>query len=568
MKKSALIFLLLLSIHTLHADFTVNSIRYHVTGTSTVEVTSGGTYTGNITIPSSVIYSATTYAVTSIGKWTFWNCRSLISVTIPSTVTLIEYAAFANCDSLTNVTIPSSVTSIRDFAFEGCRRLTSVTFPTSLISIGYGAFEGCSSLTSVAIPSSVISIGDYAFWCCSNLTNVSIPSSMTTIGVEAFAYCIRLTSVTIPSSVTSIGSGVFSGCIGPINVEESNPNYSSQDGVLYNKDKTTLIQCPVSKSGSFTIPTSVNSIGGEAFALCRNLTNVTIPLSVTSIGSEAFSGCSGPIDVDVNNPNYSSLEGVLYNKSKTTLIHCPVSKSGSFIIPSSVISIGSRAFGGCNCQISVDANNPYYSSLDGVIYNKNKTTLIQCPASKSGSFTIPSSATSIESWAFEECSGLTSVTIPSSVTLIGDAAFANCSSLASIYACAKTPFDLIFTWAVFYNVNITTCILYVPVGSKSLYQAADQWQDFANIVELSSMAVETINTDSIGISYNPATGTLKIAGIEGNALISLYDLNGRLLISRQMTDGDAVSIPTLSQGVYVVKAATGAGVITRKVVVR
>ena len=214
--------------------------------------------------------------VTSIGESAFENCRSLTSVTIPSSVTSIGWSAFFYCKSLTSVTIPDSVTSVGAYAFLGCTSLTSVTIPNSVTSIGGCAFDECWSLTSVTIPDSVTSIGDSAFASCTSLTSVTIPDSVTSIGGGAFAWCTSLT-------------GIW--------VTEGNSHYSSDaSGVLFSKDKTTLVQYP-GAFAAYAIPDSVTSIGQHAFNGCRSLTSVTIPDGVTSIGDGAFASCTSLTDV-------------------------------------------------------------------------------------------------------------------------------------------------------------------------------------------------------------------------------------------------------------------------------
>ena len=214
--------------------------------------------------------------VTSIGEYAFFYCESLTSVTIPDSVTSIGKYAFFCCTSLTSVTIPDSVTSIGRFAFSNCTSLTSVTIPDSVTSISSSTFASCTSLTSVTIPNSVTSIGEYAFYDCKSLTSVTIPGSVTSIGLYAFASCTSLT-------------GIW--------VAEGNSHYANDaSGVLFNKDKTTLVQCP-GAFAAYTIPDSVTSIGDNTFDHCTSLTSVTIPDGVTSIGWRAFSNCTSLTDV-------------------------------------------------------------------------------------------------------------------------------------------------------------------------------------------------------------------------------------------------------------------------------
>ena len=318
-------------------------------------------------------------------------------------VTSIGDGAFFNCFSLTNITIPDSVTSIGDDAFFQCYSLTSITIPDGVISIGDYAFQGCSSLVKITIPNGVISIGNKVFRSCSSLKNVI--------------------------------------------VSEGNENYSSIDGVLFNKDKTELIACPLGKVKEYIIPDSVTSIreaafedcsllisveipngltsiGVGAFSGCSSLTSITIPDGVTSIGKRAFENCSSltSITVDEENDNFFSDNGVLFNKKGTVLICCPNAKSGEYIIPDSVTSIENNAFEYCHLLTSVTIPNSVTSISDHAFY--------MCVSLMS--ITIPNNVESIGQWAFSECSSLTSITIPESVTKIGDYAFVRCSALTNI----------------------------------------------------------------------------------------------------------------------------------------
>ena len=180
-------------------------------------------------------------------------------------VTSIGYRAFEYCASLTNVAIPNGVTEICANAFSGCTSLTSITIPNSVTEIGSWAFNGCTSLTSITIPDGVTNIGMSAFDWCRDLESITIPNSVTSIGESAFRYCTNLKGITIPSGVTSIGNGAFENCtnLTEIKVSTKNAKYVSVNGVLYNKNKTTIMCYPAGKKDkSYKIINSVSSIIG------------------------------------------------------------------------------------------------------------------------------------------------------------------------------------------------------------------------------------------------------------------------------------------------------------------
>ena len=224
----------------------------------------------------------------------------------------IDQPWYSNRSDITSVVIEPGVTSIGSQAFYECSNLTSITIPSGLTSIGEQAFGNCTGLTSITIPSGFISIGDYAFWNCTGLTSITIQNGVTSIGTGAFWNCTGLTSITIPSSVTSIGVNVFYNCTGltDITVDSNNSSFCSESGVLFNKDKTTLIYYPLGKNdSSYTIPDGVTVIEQYAFYCNSKLTSVTIPSGVTSIGEMAFRECSGLTSVIVP----SSVTSIEYN---------------------------------------------------------------------------------------------------------------------------------------------------------------------------------------------------------------------------------------------------------------
>ncbi len=333
----------------------------------------------------------------------------------------------------------------------------------------------------------VTGIVGYAFHGRS-LTSITIPNSVTSIGGRAFSGCTSLTNITIPNNVTSIGEGAFESCtsLKAITVNAVNAVYSSVDGVLFNKSQTTLIQCPGGKAGGYTIPNSVTSIEGVAFSGCTSLTDLSIPNSVTSIGEGAFASCTSMTSITIPNSvtsigyleffSCTSLTNVtipdsvtnignhaFWNCTSLTTITIPDSVTNienhafwnctaltSVLIGNNVTSIGEGAFEFCTSlkAITVNAVNAVYSSLDGVLFDKSQTTLIQCPGGKAGGYTIPNSVISIGWYAFSSCTSLTSVTIPNSVTSIGNHAFYHCTSLNGVYFKGDAPTSV--GWKIFY----------------------------------------------------------------------------------------------------------------------
>ncbi|MGN1457449.1 MAG: leucine-rich repeat protein, partial [Acutalibacteraceae bacterium] len=462
-----------------NAEYEYNSYKYTASEDGNgIKITG---YTGtetHLTIPSEINGKK----VVEIGEYVFSDNYDLNTVIIPDGVTTIGEYAFAYCNSLENITIPDSVTTIGEYAFAYCYSLENITIPDSVVRIGGYAFgntawlnaqtddiiyagkvlylyKGEAENADVEIADGTKTIADGAF-SGSYIKSVKIPDSVEMIGDGTFENCYNLKNVTIGSGLTSINRNVFNNApLESITVSEDNSCFSSQDGILYNKDKTSLIIYPYNKQGEYIMPDSVTSscwfgyctgltnlvlndnismyFDKEEFIGCKNLTSITIGASVYDIyGDCAFYDCDKleNIFVSEKNPYYSSLDGILMNKDKTEIIVFPPAKTGEFTIPASVRYINSYMLSDMSKldYLSVDENNKNYSSEDGVLFNKDKTSLLLCLTAKQGAYTIPDSVTQIDDNAFKNCSGLTSITIPDSVTTIGEYAFSGCSGLTSI----------------------------------------------------------------------------------------------------------------------------------------
>ncbi|MBR4766930.1 MAG: leucine-rich repeat domain-containing protein [Clostridia bacterium] len=264
--------------------------------------------------------------------------ETMKTVLIESGVKSIGRYAFYGCTGLTSITIPDSVTNIESYAFSGCTGLTSVTIPDSVTSIGGSAFSGCTGLASITIPNSVTNIRFEAFDGCTGLTSLNIPDSVTSIEGEAFCGCTGITSITIPSNVSYIGSCVFSYCNGLASIKVSPGNavyHSSKNCLIETANKILISGC---KTSSIPEDGSVTSIGGGAFEGCAGLTNITIPDTVTSIGDAAFKCCTGLVSISI--PGNVTKIGYAAFSGCTGIT--------SVIIPNSVLSIGDYAFYNCN----------------------------------------------------------------------------------------------------------------------------------------------------------------------------------------------------------------------------
>ena len=374
--------------------------------------------------------------VTSIGSFAFSNLQKFNSISLPSTLTEIHASAFYCAKGLTSCDIPDSVTLIGNKAFEGCNAMATVDLPASLVTIGERAFASCFVLQDVTLPAGLASIGAYAFSNCRAFTAVVIPESVTALPDQCFDNCWNVTSFTIPESVTALGQCVLSNSSiteiyipasvtsmlfdsfgwGENNmtdfiVDEANPNYCDMDGVLYTKDKTVLMRCPMAKAGDFNIDPACKAVGPSALDGCFNITAINIPEGVETISAGAFSST-----------------GI-----------------SSIVIPSTVTSF-SAPLGFCENLVTVEIYGDLdelgsgalrgLTSLETVILGPNVRgygygCFAECPVLRS--VTVIEGLTTIDESCFDSCYSLVDFTIPDTVTHIGPTAFFKCQSLQGLY---------------------------------------------------------------------------------------------------------------------------------------
>lgn len=531
-------------------NLTNGNFEYKILDDGTVEITDYNGTDENVVFPSEIDGKT----VTDIKDWIFDIDQSIKSVYLPDNITNISDSTFYN-SSLENITVDEKNEhySSQDGILFNKDKTELILYPPKMESKNY------------TIPNSVKSIGRSAFLGCNFLESVAIPNSVKSIGELAFSSCDSIKSITIPDSVTDIGRKAFdySKSLENISIDEKNKTYSSQDGILFNKGKTKLLFVPMgTKLKNYTIPSgvknietfafkgcaienliisdSVTSIGYGAFYNCSSLKNAIIPDSVTYIGAMAFYECSSLEKVTIPNSLKNiesstfmychSLSSVTIPESVTDIgldAFCDCSSIKNINIPANVINIEYDAFSGCTSleSITVDENNKNYSSQYGILFDKDKTELIYCPAgTKLKSYTIPDSIKNIDNSAFYECKSLEKINIPDSVTNIGGVTFWGCTALLNI----TIPENVteIGSHALGYNYNEKSYEIEKINGFKIYCFKDTAGEKYAvdNEFDYEIISDETTTDDSTSSDKETTGETVYLAGdIDGNGKVNTLD---------------------------------------------
>ncbi len=638
MKRILFLLSALLSSYLLFAEqVSIDGIVYDLDEVNkTAEVYEINEYNpAGIEINEKVIYNSIEYIVNSLHQYAFSWCN-VTYISLPNTITTINDKQFYELEKLENIDLGNNITYIGESAFAYCKSLKSINLPESVIEIGYGAFTNCTSLTSLEIPNKVTDIGSIIFEGCTALKSIKIGDSVTSLpedfssltsleefivspenkmyssengilfskdktvllncplGIDCSSYqiplnvetiyynafknhaeitsivfhdnikiisyaafdnCIGLEKVEIPRNVRILENTAFEGCINlkNINVDSENKYYSSENGVLFNKTKTTLLRYPLGKlEESYILPNITDTIANNAFINCSNLIKLTLHDNVNCISSGTFYGTK--VYEDESNwdngvfyiGNYlieadrNKLQGDYVVREGTRYIAISAfhwcGKLTSIEFPNSLEIIDSNAFRWCSqlrtinigdnvsvikpnsfysysriSEYNVSLANKYFSSEDGVLFNKDKTELLAYPPLKEDtSYTIPNSVKRIGHNAFSECEKLINITIPEGVVEIGSAAFYYCTGLTSIkipnsltYLGSSAFFNCTSLESISLGSNID-CIETDPFTNTKYFSEESNWED--GVLYIKEYLIST-NPEKINSSCKIKDGT-------------------------------------------------------------
>lgn len=475
------------------------------------------------------------YRIQSIGEKAFSECVSLASVYLPPNLTAVGNQAFYGCNSLKTLSFPSGVSSMGQGVLSGCKGLKHVVLPSSLANVPKQCFFYCLGLESITLPEGLQGIGDGAFAACWNLEYVSLPEGLTSIGYQSFAGCEKLSELVLPTSLTTISAEAFMNCIAleqlslpkalavidvqsafrsspfkgcaalsAFYVDPQNAHFQAYEGVLYDKEMTTLVAYPNQKGDAFTIPAFVRWIGNCAFE-GTSVRSVVFSDFVERVGQSAFKGCS-------------HLERLVLN--------C-------------VVDIDRQAFSGCSSLYQVSM--PFVETIGFHAFER---------CAQLDSVKVPDQVTRLDG-TFSNCSNLRFVELGARVDTVTDYTFSQCINLRRIQV--NNPFPpVVLNTNAFLGVDLDSCVLSVPTGCTRIYRWYTVWSLFSHIAEAGAVPVVLPNPDELPL-VTVADGRVCIARCPQAGLTYVYALSGRLVAVMH----GAGQTKRLPKGVYLVVAPGG-----------
>ncbi len=350
-------------------------------------------------------------SVNVIGSGAFYKCSKLEMINIPSQVTALRREMFYNCRSLESITLPSRLRILGASAFEGCYKISGINLPSSLEVLGNRAFYKCKSLKEISVPDRVKSVPDFCFSNCRSLENINFGTGIENINSYAFYKCQQLKKVIIPGSVNSVGSYAFKDCINLKDLIIHNGVSNIGSGVF--------MECTSLRS--VKISDNIEYIGHSTFYGCSNLENVVLSKQLRNIPYNMFADC-----IKLKNASLPSGITTIENNAFKNCKSLTIVK-----IPQNTSFIGSTAFYNAGTEFLVAPSNKSFTSINGVLYNAEKTVLLKVPAYKHGSYKTPGTVNKISSYAFNGCQKLDKITIGEGIKKINKNSF-NASSVKEI----------------------------------------------------------------------------------------------------------------------------------------
>lgn len=528
--------------------------------------------TGEINIPSSVIYDNIEYPVIGIQMEAFSNYPELTSVFIPASIIKIESNPFYGCESLIRIDVSTDNPNFSSINGILCNKaknelkawpggIETVNIPSSIKTIGKNSFSHCNSIKELIIGGNINKIDSYAFEHCDQLVSVTINNPVETLEVGAFSECKELNYVSLANSVKKIMGHAFSGCVSLTYIPIPNSVTLIGNYAFYGCSALTAIVFPDSMKSinkwsfkncsslkSITFPNSITTIEEEAFDGCQSLSTVNLSQYIKNIGLGAFQNCSSlqSIEVSSENKQYCSVNGILYDKEIQTLIQCP-GGINEIVFPESVRILGNSSFRGCINFTSLAIPDFILEIKDKAFYDCKKIETVTLPNSLSKisnslfrgcallqEISIPNLVVSIESYAFLDCKSLKYIEIGENINIIETGAFENAESLYSVVCKSLNPPSF-----GNYSDNGKNCFKNIPQNSILYvysyvipYYQVSAWNNiFSQILPIEG-GINSIDEIDNNI----------------NSLIKVYDLSGRKVSNNININ----SLHNLPKGIYIV----------------